>query len=68
MRTSREKGSCSNRPYGQCGGKTWKGQTCCPKGFSCKGSGDYYSQCQPTSYTMAETHEATGIELHVLTG
>jgi hypothetical protein len=33
--------------YGQCGGKGWTGTTSCPKGFSCKVQGDYYSQCIP---------------------
>ena len=38
--------ACGNKPYGQCGGKTWKGETCCQDGFYCKGSG-YYYQCVP---------------------
>jgi len=43
--------ACSNRPYAQCGGTTWKGDTCCPNGYTCRGSG-YYYQCQPSSSTM----------------
>ena len=40
--------SCRNRGYAQCGGKGWKGPTCCPDGFHCVPSGDYWAQCEPT--------------------
>merc|ERR1711920_916444 len=33
--------------YGQCGGQTWNGATCCEDGCTCTPSGDYYSQCKP---------------------
>ena len=42
--------ACSNKPYAQCGGTTWKGATCCPSGFHCSGQG-YYYQCVPKSLT-----------------
>jgi poly(3-hydroxybutyrate) depolymerase len=32
--------------YGQCGGRDWKGPTCCSQG-SCKVSNEWYSQCIP---------------------
>ncbi|KAI8915653.1 cellobiohydrolaseII [Gorgonomyces haynaldii] len=37
--------SCSDL-YGQCGGKTWNGPTCCSVGV-CQPNGEYYSQCVP---------------------
>lgn len=37
-------GKCSPH-YGQCGGKGWKGPTCCDSPYTCKGNGPYYSQC-----------------------
>jgi len=40
---------CANKAYGQCGGQGWTGPTCCPTGSTCSASGDYYSQCKPTS-------------------
>jgi hypothetical protein len=40
-------GSCSNKPYAQCGGTGWTGATCCPDGYKCEGSG-YYYQCMPS--------------------
>lgn len=39
-------GKCSP-VYGQCGGKTWDGPTCCDPGCTCTPNGDYYSQCLP---------------------
>jgi len=36
-------GTCAAH-YGQCGGKTWKGPTCCDAPYKCTGGG-YYSQC-----------------------
>jgi cellulase len=33
--------------YAQCGGKGWTGATSCSSGYTCKASGDYYSQCLP---------------------
>ena len=33
--------------YGQCGGKTWTGPTCCTGGCTCSPNGAYYSQCIP---------------------
>eukprot|EP00928_Gymnodinium_smaydae_P065769 TRINITY_DN48867_c0_g1_i1.p1 TRINITY_DN48867_c0_g1~~TRINITY_DN48867_c0_g1_i1.p1 ORF type:complete len:468 (-),score=45.65 TRINITY_DN48867_c0_g1_i1:128-1531(-) len=29
----------------QCGGKQWKGPTCCTAGLTCRKQDDYYSQC-----------------------
>jgi len=37
-------GACAAH-WGQCGGVTWTGATCCVSGFSCQASGAYYSQC-----------------------
>jgi len=34
------------REYGQCGGKTWSGSTCCVKGCSCTGTASF-KQCAP---------------------
>ncbi|CAD6442248.1 82b8e842-15c4-4d4c-afbe-3dc9dd036cf0 [Sclerotinia trifoliorum] len=31
--------------YGQCGGSSWKGNTVCASGTTCKASNAYYSQC-----------------------
>jgi len=39
---------CANAAYAQCGGVGWTGQTCCPSGYSCAYSNDYYSQCIPS--------------------
>ncbi|ORY26836.1 pectin lyase-like protein [Neocallimastix californiae] len=39
--------SCSF-PYGQCGGNSWKGVTCCPSGYTCKTYNQWYSQCVPS--------------------
>ncbi|KAG2172547.1 hypothetical protein INT44_002562 [Umbelopsis vinacea] len=42
--------TCSS-VYGQCGGKGWKGPTCCASGSSCvaQSGSVYYSQCLPKS-------------------
>jgi len=34
------------KAYGQCGGTTWSGSTCCDKGCSCTGA-DKFKQCEP---------------------
>jgi len=39
-------GNCSPI-YGQCGGKTWTGPTCCQTGSRCKRENAYYHQCIP---------------------
>merc|ERR1712217_208107 len=31
--------------WGQCGGKAWRGPTCCKHKMVCKASGGYFSQC-----------------------
>ncbi|KAI8800636.1 glycoside hydrolase superfamily [Cladochytrium replicatum] len=31
--------------WGQCGGQGWTGATCCPSGWSCVFSNNWYSQC-----------------------
>ncbi|CAM1505779.1 Fc.00g114160.m01.CDS01 [Cosmosporella sp. VM-42] len=36
--------SCAAR-WGQCGGKSWTGATCCEAGSSCQAMNEYYSQC-----------------------
>ena len=46
--------ACSNKPYAQCGGTTWKGETCCPDGWACTGSG-YYYQCTKASASLRGT-------------
>ncbi|KAJ7876233.1 glycosyl hydrolases family 11-domain-containing protein [Mycena leptocephala] len=37
-------GACSVK-WGQCGGATWTGATCCASGSTCTFSSAYYSQC-----------------------
>lgn len=37
--------------YGQCGGSTWEGATCCKAGSYCSEQSTYYSQCLPDSST-----------------
>ncbi|KAK3935036.1 glycosyl hydrolase [Diplogelasinospora grovesii] len=37
-------GSCSAK-WGQCGGISWTGPTCCQSGSTCQASNSYYSQC-----------------------
>jgi hypothetical protein len=34
------------KAYGQCGGTTWSGSTCCDKGCACTGA-DRFKQCEP---------------------
>ncbi|KAL6903887.1 glycoside hydrolase family 6 protein [Trichoderma evansii] len=41
-----ERQACSSL-YGQCGGQTWNGATCCASGSTCVFSNPYYSQCLP---------------------
>ena len=38
-------GSCTNKPWAQCGGTGWSGETCCPPGYSCVKQSGFYSQC-----------------------
>eukprot|EP00752_Nemacystus_decipiens_P013639 g12092.t1 len=33
--------------YGQCGGNNYTGATCCPSGYTCVESDEWYSQCRP---------------------
>jgi len=40
-------GTCSNKPWAQCGGATWSGATCCPPGYSCFKQNEFFSQCCP---------------------
>mmetsp|Transcript_43788 Transcript_43788/g.121205 ORF Transcript_43788/g.121205 Transcript_43788/m.121205 type:complete len:277 (-) Transcript_43788:286-1116(-) len=51
--------ACSNTPYAQCGGVTWKGNTCCPDGYTCSGSG-YYYQCVPSSSSSVSSADRVG--------
>lgn len=46
--TSSKSGSCSAL-WGQCGGDTWTGPTCCTAGNVCTSQSEYYSQCIPSS-------------------
>jgi len=39
-------GTCS-AAFGQCGGKSWNGPTCCESGCHCRSEGEWYSQCAP---------------------
>merc|ERR1712232_1511984 len=43
--TAASSGECSAR-WGQCGGKTWAGATCCVSGYTCTYSNPWYSQCK----------------------
>merc|ERR1712230_234815 len=46
--SSSSSSSCSSsRAYGQCGGKSYYGSTCCPSGYSCDMDNTWYSQCRP---------------------
>jgi len=38
-------GSACAALWGQCGGKTWTGSTCCPQGSYCNMQNEWYSQC-----------------------
>jgi hypothetical protein len=38
-------GSCTNKPYSQCGGHGWKGSTCCPPGQKCCCNNEFSSNC-----------------------
>jgi Glycosyl hydrolase family 45/Fungal cellulose binding domain len=38
---------CPNKQGQQCGGKNFKGNTCCPSGMQCKYVEVYWSNCQP---------------------
>merc|ERR1711939_682016 len=50
--SSSSSSSCSSsRAYGQCGGKSYYGSTCCPSGYSCDYDNDWYSQCRPGDKT-----------------
>jgi len=48
-----------NQAGGQCGGKNWKGITCCPSGFTCKKLDSWYSQCLPKSDSNKKTSSKT---------
>ncbi|GAA5915963.1 hypothetical protein JCM6882_000193 [Rhodosporidiobolus microsporus] len=45
--------------WGQCGGQTWTGATCCPSGYYCSYSGPYYSQCVPGTASSSTTTTTT---------
>jgi hypothetical protein len=36
---------CDNAPWDQCGGTNFQGETCCPAGYDCTYSNDYFSGC-----------------------
>jgi hypothetical protein len=36
---------CANVAFGQCGGIGFSGAKCCPAGYNCTYSNDYYSGC-----------------------
>merc|ERR1712228_237657 len=36
---------CKKAAFDQCGGKDFKGDTCCPSGHCCKATNEYYSKC-----------------------
>ncbi|BGO95787.1 hypothetical protein NBRC10512_001624 [Rhodotorula toruloides] len=42
--------------YGQCGGINYVGATCCPGGWTCQYSNDYYSQCLPGPSTSSSSN------------
>eukprot|EP00928_Gymnodinium_smaydae_P090241 TRINITY_DN74069_c0_g1_i1.p1 TRINITY_DN74069_c0_g1~~TRINITY_DN74069_c0_g1_i1.p1 ORF type:complete len:763 (+),score=84.50 TRINITY_DN74069_c0_g1_i1:52-2340(+) len=43
-----QQGDCS-KLWAQCGGKNWKGPTCCVAGSVCNAQNEWYSQCIPDS-------------------
>jgi hypothetical protein len=44
--------SCTNKEWGQCGGQTWHGETCCPSYDTCKTINTFYAQCQPQNLCL----------------
>lgn len=39
-------------PWGQCGGRSYTGETSCVSGWSCVLFNEWYSQCQPGEHTL----------------
>jgi hypothetical protein len=52
--------SCTNKEWGQCGGKQWTGPTCCPSYDTCKKVNDYYSQCMPHGICLNPMYSQCG--------
>ncbi|KUI64021.1 1,4-beta-D-glucan cellobiohydrolase CEL6A [Cytospora mali] len=53
-----ERQSCASL-YGQCGGTSWTGATCCVSGSVCTYGNDYYSQCLPGTSSSSSTITAS---------
>merc|ERR1712151_1228598 len=51
-------GSCS-AVWGQCGGKSFKGPSCCVAGSGCVRQSEWYSQCQPGAETPTASSDET---------
>lgn len=55
-------GAACGKPFDQCGGHDFHGNSCCQVGCACKPSGHYFSSCQPIqgqgqcNKAMAERH------------
>jgi len=53
-------GPCS-KAWGQCGGKTWSGATCCNDGLTCNRQSEWYSQCiSGSSFTQSSQWSLRG--------
>jgi rhamnogalacturonan acetylesterase len=46
--------------YGQCGGKNFKGETCCVSGYVCKETNEWYAQCVPETSNKSSNGNNTG--------
>lgn len=46
-------------PWGQCGGRSYTGETSCVSGWSCVLFNEWYSQCQPATTTSTSSVSAT---------
>jgi cellulose 1,4-beta-cellobiosidase len=53
-----ERQACAS-VWGQCGGVTWSGATCCVSGSACSKQNDYYFQCIPGAATTSATSTRT---------
>lgn len=51
--------SAAQGAWGQCGGNGWTGETTCVSGYTCTYSNAWYSQCIPSTTTLATTAKTT---------
>lgn len=43
--------NCISQPWQQCGGRSWSGVKCCTQGLKCMVINEWYSQCEPSSFS-----------------